>query len=70
MPAAEHVTDTPIVEYLARGKPVATVNVRLAYCAGAFRLSLHTVPATRLGRTMPDWPRALSLMPDLSARVN
>ncbi len=31
---------------------------------------LVTVPVTRLGRTLPDWPRALSLRPDLSERAN
>ena len=64
------LSETPIVEYVNRGERVATVNVRLTYCRGAFCLSLHTVPATRLGRTLPDWPRALSLSPDLNERVN
>ncbi len=71
MPVAQYAVETPIVEYVTKASgTVATVNVRLAYCAGSFRLSLHTVPATRVGRTMPDWPRALSLRPDLSEKKN
>ena len=64
------VVETPIVEFLQHGERVATVNVRLSFAGGAVRLSLHTVPATRLGRSLPDWPRALSLRPDLEQRQN
>ena len=64
------VVETPVVEFLQHGERVATVNVRLSFSGGAFRLSMRTVPATRIGRTLPDWPRALSLAPDLATRQN
>ena len=54
MPDNTASSSTPILEFMQHGQTVATVNVRLVFSSGAFRLSPYTVPATRLGRTLPD----------------
>ena len=70
MPDNTASSSTPIIEFIQHGEPVATVNVRLCFARGAVRIRPHTVPTTRLGRVLPDWPRALSLRPDLEQRQN
>ena len=70
MPDNTASSSTPIIEFIQHGQPVGTVNVRLVFAGGAVRISLHTVPASRIGRSLPDWPRALSLKPDLATRKN
>ena len=45
---------------------------KLLRFVGMVRLevSVYVVPVTRAGRTLTDWPRALSLKPDEEARKN
>jgi len=33
-------------------------------------VSVYVAPVTWVGRTLPDWPRALSLKPDVEKRRN
>ena len=73
-PHPESALGTPILEFLHSGQTVCAVYLRitLRHRSGALQLGFETTvkPVTRIGRTLPDWPRALSLRPDLQARVN
>ncbi len=73
-PRPESALGTPILEFLHSGQTVCAVYLRLTlrYANGALCLGFETTvkPVTRIGRTLPDWPRALSLRPDLQTRVN
>ncbi len=64
------VRDVPVVEFVRYGERVSTVNVRLGCSGLGYSLSLFVVPVTRVGRSLPDWPRALSLKPDVGERRN
>ena len=73
-PRTESPPGTPIFEFLHHGQTVCAVylTLTLRYRSGALQLGFETTvePVTRIGRTLPDWPRALSLRPDLSERTN
>ena len=72
MPVSEPVrhANIPIVEYYLQGECVSTVNVELSCGEGGFQVVVHAVPVTRIGRSLPDWPQALSLAPDLEENKN
>ena len=73
-PRPESALGTPILEFLHSGQSVCAVYLKLTlhYDSGVLCLGFETTvePVTRIGRTLPDWPRALSLRPDLSERAN
>jgi len=73
-PHPQSALGTPILEFLHSGQAVCAVYLKLTlrYRSGALQLGFETTvkPVTRIGRTLPDWPRALSLRPDLSERSN
>ncbi len=64
------VRDVPVLEFVRYGERVSTVNARIVHRPGRLEVSVYVVPVTRVGRTLPDWPRALSLKPDEEARKN
>ena len=68
--SVRRVRDTPVVEILANGESVGVVNARIEHHPGRLEVSVFVVPATRIGRTLPDWPRVLSLRPDMDERTN
>ena len=63
-------SSTPILDILHAGETVSTVLFNLHAEPGGFVFYFSVVPASRIGRSLPDWPRALSLKPDLNARQN
>ena len=67
---ARQVREVPVVEFISNGERVGTVNARIEHRPGRFEVSVFTVPVTRVGRTLPDWPEALSLKPDSEKRRN
>ena len=73
-PRDESAPGTPILEFLHSGQTVCAVYLRIAlhHRSGALCLGFETTvkPVTRIGRTFPDWPQALSLRPDLNTRAN
>ena len=68
--SVRRVRDTPVVEILANGESVGVVNARIEHRPGRLEVLIYAVPVTRIGRTLPDWPRALSLKPDVGKRRN
>ena len=68
--SACRVRDTPVVELIMNGESVGLVNARIEHRPGRLEVSVYTVPVTRIGRTLPDWPEALSLRPDVEERRN
>ena len=70
----ESALGIPILEFLHSGQTVCAVYLKLTlhYRSGVLQLGFKTTvePVTRVGRTLPDWPRALSLKPDLDERRN
>ena len=68
--SGRRVRDTPVVEFIFNGDRVGAVNARIEHRPGRLEVSVYTVPVTRIGRTLPDWPEALSLRPDVENRKN
>ena len=68
--SACRVRDTPVVELIMNGERVSTFNARIEHRPGRLEVSVYAVPVTRIGRTLPDWPRALSLKPEVMERRN
>ena len=67
---AVQVRDTPVLEFVRYGERVSTVNVRMRKEGDRIKVSFRAVPVTRVGGSLPDWPRALSLRPDVEKRQN
>ncbi len=64
------VRDVPVLEFVRYGERVSTVNVRMRKQGDRIKVSFRVVPVTRVGRSLPDWPEALSLRPDLKTKQN
>ena len=67
---ASFLYGTPVLEFVRYGERVSTVNARIVHRPGRLEVSVYVVPVTRVGRSLPDWPRALSLKPDVGERRN
>jgi len=64
------VRETPVLEFVRVGETVAVVKMKLEKVGLGVKVSFRGVPVTRVGRSLPDWPEALSLRPDLGKRGN
>ena len=64
------VREVPVLEVIRVGETVSVVKMRLEKKGLGVKVSFRGVPVTRVGRTLPDWPEALSLRPDLEKRGN
>ena len=65
-PKGSSPSGTPLFCFLLVGETVCTVNLHMHWRGRALHFELSAVPVTHVGRSLPDWPRALSLRPDLS----
>lgn len=61
---------TPIIEFVNDNHVVSTLNVTLSERGNTIIIDLDVVPSTRVGRPLPDWPKALSLRGDPDQRRN
>ena len=64
------VREIPLMEFWMHGEKKGVLKMRIEYRRGGFHVAVVGEGATRVGRSLPDWPEALSLRPDVGKRRN
>ena len=56
----DRVREVPVLEIIVAGEKVGVVKLRIAYRGGGYHVEVVGEGVTRVGRSLPDWPEALS----------